>query len=130
MTVLLNRAYGAYPAGAIVELPATTEAAIIAQGIGQNSAGPVTSGAQSSNEFAGTAAVPAGQSSVVITNPWITANAKLWAVVAQAAADATALRVERIVCAAGAATIYVTANATAATTIDWAILSCGLAPTL
>ena len=43
-------------------------------------------------------------------------------VVAQAAADGTLLRVERVVCAAGLFTIFGTANATATTFIDWAIV--------
>lgn len=130
MTVLLNRAYGAYPAGAIVTLPASTEAAIIAQGIGSSSAAANTTGAQSSNEFAGRAAIAAAASSVVVTNPFVNANSKIWACVAQAAADGTLLRVERILPAAGSFTIYGTANATATTLIDWAIISCGEAPIL
>ena len=60
-------------------------------------------------------------SSVVITHPWVTANSIVMAVVSQAAADGTLLRVERVVPAAGSFTIYGTANATAATTIAWVI---------
>lgn len=129
MTVLLNRAYGASPAGAIITLPASTEAALIAQGIAQASAAVPTTGAQSSNEFAGRGAVAIGANTLVVTCPWITASSKVWAVVAQAAADATALRVERIVPALGSVTIYLTANATAATVVDWALISQGDAPT-
>lgn len=128
MTVSLNRAYGAYPSGAIVALPLTTETAMIAQGIAANSAATPTTGAQSSNEFAGRCAIAAGASSVVVTNPFVNANSKIFAVVAQAAADGTLLRVERTVAAAGSFTIYGTANATATTVIDWAIISCGEAP--
>lgn len=128
MTVLLNKSYGALAAGAIVELPASTEAALIAQNIAQNSASTPTVGAYSSNEFSGTAAIAAGASSVVITNPWVTASSKVFAVVAQAAADGTLLRVERVVTAAGSFTIFGTANATATTVIDWAIVSGGEAP--
>lgn len=128
MTVALTFSYGGYPAGTVVELPASTEAALIAQGRATASAAVVTAGAQSSNEFYGTAAVAAGTSSVVVTNPWVTASSKVFACVAQAAADATALRVERIVCAAGLFTIYVTANATAITVVDWSVLSLGEIP--
>lgn len=128
MTVSLNRAYGAYPSGAIVTLPASTEASLIAQGIAVTSAAAPTTGAQSSNEFAGRAAIAAAASSVVVTNPFVNASSKIFAVVAQAAADVTLLRVERIVPAAGSFTIYGTANATATTVIDWGIISCGEAP--
>lgn len=122
MTVLLNRAYGAFPAGAIVTLPASTEAALIAQNIAQNSVATPTTGAYTSNEFQGRAVIAAGASSVVITNPNVNAGSKIFAVVAQAAADGTLLRVERIVPALGSFTIYGTANATAATVIDWSII--------
>ena len=83
MTVLLNRPYGAFASGAIVELPASTEAALIAQGIATTSASAPTVGAYSSNEYQGTAAIAAGSSSVVVTNPNVTANSKVWAVIAQ-----------------------------------------------
>lgn len=121
MTVQLSsqRGYGAYPAGAIVTLHPSTEAALITQNLATNSAGAITPGAQSSNEFSGRCAVAIGASSVVITNPNVSPQSKVSAVVNQAAADATLLRVERVVPAAGSFTIFGTANATAATVIDW-----------
>ena len=122
MTVLLNTPYAQLASGAIVELPASTEAALIAQGLATTSAGPVTVGAYTTNQSQGTAAIAAGASSVVITSPQVTANSKVLAVVAQAAADGTLLRVERVVAAAGLFTIFGTANATATTVIDWAII--------
>lgn len=123
MAVLLNKAYAGSVAGSIREYSAELEAALIAQGIATASVvGSVTTGAQTSDTWSGTAAVPIGASSVVITNSLITANSKVWACVAQAAADGTLLRVERVLCAAGSVTIYGTANATAITLIDWAIL--------
>lgn len=130
MTVLLSSAkgYGQFAAGSIVTLPASTEAALIAQGLATASAAANTTGAYSTSEFSGRAAIAAGAASVVITNPLVNASSKIWAVVAQAAADGTLLRVERIVPAAGSFTIYGTANATATTLIDWAIVSCGEAP--
>lgn len=128
MTVLLNRSYGAYAAGQIVELPASTEAALIAQNLAQNSVAAPTTGPISSSEFQGVAAVPAGSASVVITNPNINSSSKVIAYVAQAAADGTALRVERVVPAAGLVTVYLTANATATTVIEWLIQSIGLTP--
>jgi len=123
MAILLSKAYNNCAAGTVQEFTAELEAVLIAQGFGATAlVTAITPGAQSSTLYAGTAAVAIAAASVVITNPLITANTKVWAVVGQAAADATALRVERIVPAAGSVTIYVTAAATAATYIDWAIL--------
>ena len=119
MTVLLNKAYGGYATGTIVKLPADTETALIAQGLAATNAGPSTSGAVTTTYSSGSVTCPIGVASVVVSNANISANSKVFAVVAQAAADGTALRVERVVCAAGSATLYLTANATAATVIDW-----------
>lgn len=121
--VLLGRGYQGYSAGTIVELPASTEAALVAAGQASVSAGPPTTGNVAITANSGCAAIAAGQSSVTITNPAITVQSLVWAVVAQAAADGTLLRVERVVPAAGSVTIYGTAAATATTLIDWAILN-------
>jgi len=124
MTVLLNRAYMGYPAGATVELSTDAETALIAQGLASSAASTaITTGNATANTYAGTAAIPAASSSVVITNSNVDANSKVFAVVAQAAADGTLLRVERVVCAVGSFTIYGTANATATTYVDWAIIN-------
>jgi hypothetical protein len=122
--ILLNRPYQGYAAGSIIQLQTSTEAALIAQGFAVTSAGPVTTGAVtvSSNIQQGRVAIAAGASSVVVTHPSVTTESKVFAVVAQAAADGTLLRVERILCAAGSFTIYGTANATATTVIDWALM--------
>ena len=132
MTVLLNRAYMGYLAGQTVELPTDTENSLIAQGLASTAvATAITTGNTVANTYSGTAAIAAGASSVVITNSNIDATTKVWAVVAQAAADGTLLRVERVVSAAGSVTIYGTANATATTYIDWAIINpSGLTPKL
>jgi hypothetical protein len=123
MAVLLNKAYGGHVAGSIREFSSELEAALIAQGIATASVvASVTTGAQTSESWSGTAAIAIGASSVVITNALIKANSKVWAVVAQAAADSTLLRIERVVTADGSVTIYGTANATAITLVDWAIL--------
>lgn len=121
--VTLNKSYGGYPSGATVELPKSTEDTLIANGGAVASTGPATSGAFGTFQPAGSATIPVGASSVVITNPLIFKQSLVWAVVAQAAADGTLLRVERILCDDGSVTIYGTANATAATRIDWAILN-------
>lgn len=120
--ILLSRPYAGYAAGTVVQLATQEEAALIAQGFGTNSAGPVTTGAVTTTKSAGRVAIAAGQSSVVVTNPSVTPESKIFAVVAQATADGTLLRVERIVPAAGSFTIYGTANATATTSIDWMLL--------
>lgn len=130
MAVSLLRPYGGIASGSVTAFPASTETAMIAQGIAASSAATPTTGAYTTSEFAGRAAIAAGASSVVITHPMVNANSKIWAVVAQAAADGTLLRVERTVPAAGSFTIYGTANATATTVIDWAIVSCGEAPVI
>jgi hypothetical protein len=117
-------AYAGYLAGTTVELPFSVEAALIAQGLA--AAAPVaniTPGPVTANVQQGVVGIPAGAASVVVTNNQITPNSTVMAVVSQAAADATCLRVERIVCGAGQFTIYGTANATATTLVDWAILN-------
>lgn len=123
--LLGSRGYAGYAGGTIVELQASTEAALIAAGQATDSAGPPTTGNVTTTALSGCAAIAAGASSVTITNTNITKQSKVFAVVAQAAADATLLRVERIVCANGSVTIYGTANATATTLIDWAVMSEG-----
>lgn len=120
--ILLNRAYSGYVAGTIISLSTNQEAALIAQGWAVTSAGPVTTGAVTTAQSFGRVAIAAGSSSVVVTNALVDANSKIFAVVNQAAADGTLLRVERIVPAAGSFTIYGTANATATTSIDWVLM--------
>lgn len=88
--------YGGYPSGSIVEFPASTEAALIASGQAVASVGPVT---------AGPITTTAHQGSVAF------------------AADATALRVERVVADAGFFTIYLNAAATAAVSVKWGIVN-------
>lgn len=123
MAVTLLKAYGGSAAGAVVEYSAELEAALIAQGLAATAAvTAVTTGAQTQNTWSGTAAIAAGASSVVITNSNVTANSVVVAVVSQAAADGTLLRVERVLPAAGSFTIYGTANATATTLVTWAIV--------
>ena len=122
MTVTLTRAYGGYPARQVTQLRSSTEDALIAAGLATNG-GTITTGAVTTTEMQGRVSIAAGASSLVVTNPNITAESKVFAVVAQAAADGTLLRVERILCADGSFTVYGTANATAATLIDWCVLN-------
>lgn len=124
MAVLLNKAYAGYLSGTVVNLPTNVETALIAQGLASASTvASTTTGAVTANVLQGTCAVAAGASSIVITNDKVDANCIVYAVVSQASADGTLLRVERVVPAAGSFTIYGTAAATATTLIDWAVLS-------
>ena len=126
MTVLLARPYGGYTAGQTVQVPTGIENSLVAQGVGTvastTAAAAVTTGALTTTLPAGRVTIAAGSSSVVVTNASVDVNSKIFAVVNQAAADGTLLRVERIVPAAGSFTIYGTANATANVSIDWALL--------
>lgn len=124
MSVTLIRAYGGSAAGQTLELTQELEAALIAQGLAvAATANTSSSGAQTQNTFTGMATIPIGSSSVVVTNSLVTANSVVFAVVSQAAADGTLLRVERVLPAAGQFTIYGTANATDATVVTWAVLT-------
>jgi hypothetical protein len=123
MTIALARTYAGITATTVVKLPSSIESALVAQGWAATSAAALTTGNQTWNLSQGTVSVAIGAASVTVTNSMVDANSKVFAVVAQAAADGTFLRVERIVCAAGSFTIYGTATATAATTVDWSILN-------
>jgi hypothetical protein len=122
MTIALSKGYAGIAAGSVVKLSTALEASLIAQGYGATSAAALTTGAQTMNLNAGTVSIGAGAASVVVTNSLVDANTKIFAVIEQAAADVSLLRVERVVPAAGSFTIYGTAAATAATTVSWAIL--------
>jgi hypothetical protein len=129
--ITLLRSYNGFVAGAIVEFTAELEAALIAQGLALTSAGPVTPGAQSRVDganpmipvLAGTAAIAAAASSVVISNSAITANSKGFAQISQAAADGTATSIVRVSAAAGALTITANAAATAATEVSFIVFN-------
>lgn len=122
MTVLLTRPYGGATAGTTQSFSTELENALIAQGLATASTrASTTTGNQSSTSLGGTVAIAAGSSSVTVTNPNVDANSHVTAKVAQASADGTLLRVERVLCAAGSFTIYGTANATATTLIDWEV---------
>lgn len=122
MAILLSRGYQGYAAGTVVNLPTSIENALIAQGFATASTvASTTTGAVTANVTSGICAIAAGSSSIVITNNLVDASTPVFAVVSQAAADGTLLRVERVVSAAGSFTIYGTANATATTLIRWQI---------
>lgn len=120
--ILLSKAYKGYIAGTIVQLATQEEAALIAQGLGTTSAGPVTPGAVTTSATAGRVGIAAAGTSVVVTNPAFTTESKFVAALSNAAADGTALYITRITPAAGSVTFTVNAGATAAIAIDWALL--------
>lgn len=123
MTIALAKNYAGIVAPRVVKLSTQVEAALIAQGFAVTSSAALTTGDMTCNMTQGTVSVAIGAASLVVTNNLVDANSKVFAVVAQAAADGTLLRVERVVCGAGFFTIYGTAAATAAVTIDWAIVN-------
>lgn len=102
--VLLSRSYGGYPAGTIVQLSTSIEAALIAAGLASNSAGPVTPGNVTTIQPSGRCGIAAAGTQVVVSNPAFTAESKFIAVLSNAAADTTATSITRIVPAAGQVT--------------------------
>jgi hypothetical protein len=65
--------------------------------------------------------IAAAGTSVVLTNPNLTAESKVNAYLSNAAADGTALYITRITPAVGSITFTLNAAATAAVSIDWTI---------
>ena len=90
MTVILNAPYAGYASGTVRQLRTSTEASLVAQGLAAVSAAAITSGAVTTTELQGRVAFAIAAASLVVTNPSITAESKIFAVVAQAAADGTA----------------------------------------
>lgn len=132
MAVTLLRAYKGATAGTTLSFATAEESALVAQGLATSAAvTATTTGNQTVNNLTGIVAIAAGASSAVVTNSLVDANSIIFAAVRQTTADGTLLRVERIVPAAGSFTIFGTANATATTLIEWAVLVPGglVAPT-
>jgi hypothetical protein len=122
--VTLNAAYQGYAAGTVVELPASTEASLIASGQAVDAGnGPPTPGNVTTNMTNGCVGIAAGQSSVTVTNPNIKKQSQIVASIAQAAADGTLTSIQRIFCQNGSFTIYGNANATATVSVDWAVVN-------
>ena len=69
----------------------------------------------------GRCAIAAAASSVVITSSICTATSRVMAMINQAAADATAVSIARVVPAAGSFTIFPVAAATANTVVDFVV---------
>lgn len=124
MAVLLNRNYMGLVAGTVTATATSVESGLIAQGLASASTkASVTPGNVTANMMTGTVAIAAGSNSVTITSQYIDANTKVFATIAQAAADGTLTSLPRIVPAAGSVTIYGNANATATVLVDWVILA-------
>lgn len=121
--ISLNRPYAGSPVGTILELPASTESSLIAQGLATTSAAVPTAGAQTVNAMRGSSAIAAAAASVVITNSFVDVTSTVIAVIAQSAADVSAFNVSRVVPAAGSFTIFVNAATTAATQVDWVVFN-------
>lgn len=120
MTVQLNRAYGGYAAGTVAVFDKPTETALIAQGIAVDSTAAPSSGTQAPQSILqGRGTIPIGAANLVVNHPLCTPQSVVVAVVSQAAADGTLLRVERVVPGDKTFTIYGTAAATAATVVSW-----------
>jgi len=117
-----SRGYAGYAPSTIVQLQTSEEASAIAQGLATTSAGPVTPGAVTTTKTSGRVGIAAAGTSVVVTNASFTTESKFVAYLSNAAADGTALRIDRITPAAGSVTFTVNAAATAAIAIDWALL--------
>lgn len=120
-----NRGYGGYLPATIVQLQTVTEAALVAQGMATTSAGPVTPGAVTTTMTSGRVGIAAAGTSVVVTNAAFTTESKFIAFLSNAAADTTATSVTRITPANGSVTFTVNAGATAAVSIDWALVLLG-----
>lgn len=118
MTIALTRAYAGYPAGVNASFDTPTETALVQQGFGSITAALVSAGAMTTTQPNGRAVIAAGAGSVVVTNPMVSPQSKISAVINQATADGTLTQL-RVVPAAGSFTIFGNANATAAVTVDW-----------
>lgn len=117
--ILLSRAYAGYLAGTIVQLPTSEEAALVAQGLASVSAGPVTAGAVTTSKTMGRAGIAAAGTSVTVTNAGFTTESRFAASLSNAAADATATSITRIVPAAGSVTFHLNAASTGIVAVDW-----------
>ena len=118
--ISLSRAYNGYLPGTIVQLDTPTETALVQQGFGTVSAGPVTPGNVSTTQFAGRVGIAAAGTNVVISNPSFTTQTKATAVLSNSTADTTATSV-RVTPGAGTLTLTLNAAATAAVAIDWTV---------
>jgi hypothetical protein len=128
MTILLTsvNGYKGYPSGNVITIDDPTEAALIAQGLAQTSSAAATPGPVSLLDVPrGRAGIAIGASSVTITNNMARQTSAIYAIINQAADDATLTSIRRVNTANGSFTIVGNANATAVVTVDWVIINTG-----
>jgi len=117
--IQLNKAYGGYTQGAIVQFGAQLEAALITQGYGLSSTGPVSPGNVTTTERSGRAGIAAGANAVTVYNPSFTLSSKFVAFLSDPIADTGATGVVLITPGVGYVIFTVNANAAAPIAIDW-----------
>lgn len=117
--ILISRAYKGYVAGSVIQLSNQEEASLVAQGLASVSVGPVTPGAVSTTNNVGRVGIAAAGQSVVISNPLFTTESKFLVNLSNAAADATATYISRVIPANGSVTITLNAAATGVVAVDW-----------
>lgn len=122
MVLLGAKSYAGYTGATIVQFQTAVESALVAAGLATASAGPVTAGAVSTTETQGRAGIAAAGVSVVVSNPMFTTESKFAAFLSNAAADATAVSITRIVPAAGQVTFVLNAASTGVVAVDWMLL--------
>lgn len=102
--------------GAVTRRNAGFQAIFVSLGDTSGTPGNVTN-----NSGKGRVAIAAGQSSITVTNAVVTGNASVYAVINQAAADATLTQIVRCAVSAGSVTIYGNAAATANVIVDFIV---------
>jgi hypothetical protein len=117
--ILLNRTYKGHLAGTVAQFATQEEQAIVTNGLGSISAGPVTPGNINTTAVMGRVGIAAAGTSVTITNWVFTTESRFGVALSNAAADTTAVSVSRIVPAQGSVTFFLNAAATAAVALDW-----------
>ena len=117
-----QRGYAGYLAATIIQLQTSEEASVIGQNLATTSVGPVTAGPVTTTKVMGRVGIAAAGTSVVVTNTLFTTESKFIAYLSNAAADATAVSVTRIVPAAGSVTFFLNAASTGIVAVDWAMV--------
>ncbi len=117
--IQLNKSYGGYPAGAIAQFNAQLEAALITQGYGLLSTGPVSPGNVTTTERAGRAGIAAGANAVTVYNPSFNLSSKFLAFLSDPVEDTSGTGVVLVTPGVGYVIFTLNANAAATVAIDW-----------
>ena len=127
MAVLLSKAYKGYASGSVASFSSSEEAALIAQGLATASTvASTTTGNVTANAMQGTVAIPAGSSSLTVTNNLVDANTSVDVVIRQTAQDSTLTAIPLVVPANGSFTMYANATATATVLASWKLQPLGM----